>query len=101
MRTGHFKTDIRIVNLYPTKGTRWVVYNIQNYFDSYGCSRLKNYLNLIRNGIDIVVNPNEKYQELVFYCAAYFLYSINILFDKSFGKIGKSVFSIVYHQTIS
>ena len=33
-----FESDIRIVNLHPTKGTHWVVYKIESYFDSYGHS---------------------------------------------------------------
>ena len=26
-----------IVNLHPTKGTHWVIFTNQNYFESYGC----------------------------------------------------------------
>ena len=33
-----FTTDIGIVNLHPSKGTHWVCYINENYFDSYGCS---------------------------------------------------------------
>ena len=32
------EADRGIVNLHPSKGTHWVAYNNQNYFDSYGCS---------------------------------------------------------------
>ena len=38
LRDGPFPTDIGIVNLRPSKGTHWVVYVNENYFDSYGCS---------------------------------------------------------------
>ena len=38
LRDGPFTTDVGIVNLYPTKGTNWDAYIVQNYFDSYGCS---------------------------------------------------------------
>ena len=34
---GPFSSDIGIVNLHPTKGSHWVVYINENYFDSYGC----------------------------------------------------------------
>ena len=34
---GLFQTDIGIVNLHPLKGTHWVCYMNENYFDSYGC----------------------------------------------------------------
>ena len=34
---GPFSSDIGIVNLHPSKGTHWVCYKNENYFDSYGC----------------------------------------------------------------
>ena len=37
LRDGPFKSNIGIVNLHPSKGTHWVCYINQNYFDSYGC----------------------------------------------------------------
>ena len=37
LRDGSFSGDIGIVNLHPTKGTHWVCYINENYFDSYGC----------------------------------------------------------------
>ena len=52
LRDGPFSTDIGIVNLHPTKGTHWVCYTKENYFDSYGCSppnRLANFT-IKRNG---------------------------------------------------
>ena len=33
-----FESDVRIVNLYPSKGTHWVAYITHTYFDSYGYS---------------------------------------------------------------
>ena len=48
LRDGPFKSDIGIVNLRPSKGTHWVCYINENYFDSYGCvPPKKNYLNLL------------------------------------------------------
>ena len=35
---GLFQSDIGTVNLYPSKGTHWVCYINEKYFDSYGCS---------------------------------------------------------------
>ena len=35
-RDGSFESDIGIVNLHPSKGTHWVCYINENYFDSYG-----------------------------------------------------------------
>ena len=36
LREGSFESDIGLVNLHPTKGTHWVAYINENYFDSYG-----------------------------------------------------------------
>ena len=35
LRDGPFSSDIGIVNLHPTKGTHWVCYINEKYFDSY------------------------------------------------------------------
>ena len=37
LRDGPFESDIGIVNLHPSKGTHWICYVYDNYFDSYGC----------------------------------------------------------------
>ena len=37
LRDGLFESDIGIVNLHPSKGTHWVCYINENYFDSYAC----------------------------------------------------------------
>ena len=47
LQDGPFESDIGFVNLHPTKGTHWVCYVNENYFDSYGCSPPKNKLNLL------------------------------------------------------
>ena len=47
LRDGPFSTDIGIVNLHPSKGTHWVCYINENYFDSYGSVCAKKYLNLL------------------------------------------------------
>ena len=36
LRDGLFEFDIGSVNLHPSKGTHWVAYINQNYFDSFG-----------------------------------------------------------------
>ena len=36
LRDGSFSSDIGIVNLHRFKGTHWVCYRNENYFDSYG-----------------------------------------------------------------
>ena len=37
LRDGYFASDIGIVNLHLSKGTHWVAYINENYFESYGC----------------------------------------------------------------
>ena len=37
MRDDKFTTPSGLVNLHPIKGTHWVMFSNQNYFDSYGC----------------------------------------------------------------
>ena len=38
LRDGPFSSGIGIVILHPSKGTHWVFYISDNYFDSIGCS---------------------------------------------------------------
>ena len=35
LRDGPFSTNMAILNLHPTRGSRWVCYIKENYFDSY------------------------------------------------------------------
>ena len=37
LRDGPFSSDVGVVNLHPSKGTLWVCYKNEDYFDSYGC----------------------------------------------------------------
>ena len=41
MRDDKFITTSGIVNLHPTKGTHWVMFTNQNYFDSYRSTTIK------------------------------------------------------------
>ena len=52
LRDGSFSTDVGIVNLHPSKGTHWVCYINENYFDSNGCVPPKKLtkFNIKRNG---------------------------------------------------
>ena len=51
MRDAKFTADSGIVNLQPTKGTHWVMFVTEFYFDSYGCPPPTNILNHIKKGI--------------------------------------------------
>ena len=49
---GPFKSDIGIVNLHPSKGTHWVCYINERYFDRYGivCPKKLSKFIIKRNG---------------------------------------------------
>ena len=70
MRDDKFITTSGIVNLHPTKGTHWVMFVNEFYFDSYGCPPPTNILNHIKKGIysEYQIQTNDSY------CAAYCLY---------------------------
>ena len=52
---GPFESDIGIVNLHPSKGTHWVRYINENYFDSYGvvCPNKLSKFFIKRNGYSL------------------------------------------------
>ena len=70
MRDDKFTTDSGIVNLHPTKGTHWVMFVNEFYFDSYGCPPPTNILNHIKKSIysKYQIQKNDSF------CAAYCLY---------------------------
>ena len=80
LRDGPFSSDIGTVNLHPSKGTHWVCYINENYFDSYGCVPPKKLSKFIikRNGYCLY--SGYKIQGLTSkqdsYCASYCLYII-------------------------
>ena len=91
MRDDKFNTTSGIVNLHPTKGTHWVMFTNQNYFDSYGCPPPTNILNHIKNGIysEYQIQTNDSY------CAVYCLYTLYLT-----NKIGfKNAVLNLYYQT--
>ena len=70
MRDDKFTTTSGIVNLHPTKGTHWVMFITEYYFDSYGCPPPLNITKQINNGI----YSEYQIQKDDSYCAAYCLY---------------------------
>ena len=70
MRDDKFITTSGIVNLHPTKGTHWVMFVNEFYFDSYGCPPPLNTTKQIINGI----YSEYQIQKDDSYCAAYCLY---------------------------
>ena len=70
MRDDKFTTTSGIVNLHPTKGTHWVMFVNEFYFDSYDCPPPTNILDHIKKGIysEYQIQKNDSF------CAAYCLY---------------------------
>ena len=102
LRDGPFEPVKAIVNLYKSKGTHWVAYIKENYFDSYGCVCLKKLSRYIiqRNGYCIY--SKNKIQGLTSErdsdCASYCLYLICL--TKVIGIDFKSDVLNLYYQTI-
>ena len=99
LRDGPFESDIGIVNLHPSKGTHWVTYINENYFDSYGCVSPKKLSKFIikRNGYCLY--SEYQIQKSDSYCASYCLYIIYL--TKIVGIDFKSAVLNLYYQTIS
>ena len=76
LRDGPFESDIGIVNLHPIKGTHWVCYINENYFDSYGfvCPKKLSKFIIKRNGYCLY--SEYQIQKYGSFCASYCLYII-------------------------
>ena len=96
LRDGPFESDIGIVNLHPSKGTHWVCYTNENYFDGYGvvCPKKLSKLIIKRNGYclysDYQIQKNDSF------CASYCLYIIYLV--KVLGIDFKSAVLNLYYQ---
>ena len=76
LRGGPFESDIGVVNLHPSKGTHWVCYLNENFFDSYACvcpKRLSKFI-IKRNGHCLY--SEYQIQKIDSFCASYSLYII-------------------------
>ena len=99
LRDGPFKSDIGIVNLHPFKGTHWVCYINENYFDSYGivCPKKLSKFIIKRNGYCLY--SEYQIQKNDSYCASYCLYIIYL--TKVLGIDFKSAVLNLYYQRFS
>ena len=99
LRDGPFLIDIGIVNLHPLKGTHWILYVIENYFDSYGCAPPKKLSKLIikRNGYCLYSEYQIQKNDSL--CASYCLYIIYL--TKIVGIDFKSAVLNLYYQRFS
>ena len=96
---GPFESDIGIVNLHPSKGTHWVVYINEKYFDSYGIVCPKKLAKFIikRNGYCLY--SEYQIQKNDSFCASYCLYIIYL--TKIVGIGFKSAVLNLYYQRFS
>ena len=98
LRDGPFKSDIGIVNLHPSKGTHWVCYINENYFDSYGvvCPKKLSKSIIKRNGYCLYSEYQIQKNDSL--CASYCLY---ILYLTKVLRIDfKSAVLNLYYQMI-
>ena len=99
LRDGPFESDIGIVNLQPSKGTHWVCYINESYFDSYGCVCPKKLSKFIikRNGYCLYSEYQIQKNDSL--CASYCLYIIYL--TKVLGIDFKSTVLNLYYQRFS
>ena len=99
LQDGPFKSDIGIVNLHPSKGSHWICYINENYFDSYGCVPPKKLSKFIikRNGFCLY--SEYQIQKDDSYCGSYCLYIIYL--TKVLGIEFKSAVLNLYYQRFS
>ena len=96
LRDGPFESDIGIVNLHPLKGTHWICYINENYFDSYGCSPPKKLSKFIIKRNRYCLYSEYQIQKNDSFCASYCLYIIYL--TKILGNDFKSAVLNLYYQ---
>ena len=62
---GPFSGDIGFVNLHPSKGSHWVCYVNEKYFDSYGCVCPKNLSKFIMKRIGFCLYSEYQTQKMI------------------------------------
>ena len=98
-RDGPFKSDIGVVNLHPFRGSHWVFYINETYFDSYGivCPKKLSKFIIKRNGYCLY--SEYQIQKDDSYCASYCSYKIYL--TKVLGIDFKSAVLNLYYQRFS
>ena len=99
LRDGPFSSDIGIVNLHPSKGTHWVCYIKDCYFDSYGCPPPKKLLKYIKIKHKKSIYSEYQIQKNDSFCASYCLYIIYLV--KVLGVDFISAVLNLYYQRFS
>ena len=96
LRDGLFESNIGIVNLHQSKGTHWVCYINENYFDSYGCVPPKKLSKFIIKRNKYCLYSEYQIQKNDSFCASYCLYIIYL--TKVLGIDFKSSVLNLYYQ---
>ena len=99
LRDGPFESDIGIVNLHQSRGTHWICYINENYFDSYGCVPPKKLSKFIIKRYGYCLYSEYQIQKNDSYCASYCLYIIYL--TKILGFDFKSSVLNLYYQRFS
>ena len=99
LRDGPFKPDIGIVNLHASKGTHWVSYLNENYFDSFGCAPFKKLSKFIIKQNGYCLYSEYQIQKIDSFCASYCLYIIHL--TKIVGIDFKSAVLNLFYQRFS
>ena len=69
---GDFSSNCGILNLHPSKGTHWVCYIEECYFDSYGCPPLKKFLITFKVSIENVFILNIRFEKKIIFVVVMF-----------------------------
>ena len=99
LRDGPFESDIGIVNLHPSRGTHWVCYINENYFDSYGCIPPKKLSKFIMKQNGYCLCSEYQIQKNDSFCASYCVYIIYL--TKVLGIDFNSAVLNLYYQRFS
>ena len=96
LRDGQFSSDIGILNLHPSKGTHWVCYINESYFDSYGvvCPMKLSKFIIKRSGYCLYSKYQIKKNDS--FCASYCLYILYL--TEVLGIDFKSTVLNLYYQ---
>ena len=99
LRDGDFLTSYGIFNLHPSRGTHWVMYNKNCYFDSYGCSPPKKLLKYLKSKHKICIYSEYQIQKNDSFCASYCLHILYL--TKVLSIVFTSAVLNLYYQRFS
>ena len=94
-----FLTNCGIVNLHPSGGTLWVMYNKNCYFDSYGCSPPEKLLDYLNNKHKKCIYSEYQIQKNDSFRASFCLYILYL--TEVLGIDFKSAVLNLYYQRFS